>query len=179
MPLRWQSRTSLRTSRTDSRTSAGLKVQAEPIRLAHARIVCAFALFQLVDEAHSSQQPSRFLPWLKVTEFAPFTIITCDHTSGLSGVPLLMRGNTTLRVGFEPVPIWLYRILATCCLGFLLESFKSAIRRDSAAASFDPLVMTQRSPSSLLHPDRTAVGLTIQNRPAVSATRRTGRSTLG
>jgi CubicO group peptidase (beta-lactamase class C family) len=66
-----------------------------------------------------------YLPWLKVeSNFAPFTVHhLLSHTSGLSGVPLLLRvAGQTLRTGSEPGTHFVYCNLGYDLLGLLLET---------------------------------------------------------
>lgn len=87
----------------------------------------AIAILQLVEEGKLDLHKPviSYLPWLKIeSSYAPFTTHhLLSHTSGLSGVPLLMRvAGTTLRVGFEPGTRWVYSNIAYVLLGFLIEA---------------------------------------------------------
>jgi CubicO group peptidase (beta-lactamase class C family) len=87
----------------------------------------AIATMQLVEEGKLDlQKPVKdYLPWLKIeSSFAPITTHhLLSHTSGLSGVPLLMRvAATTLRTGFAPGSNWVYSNIGYVLLGFLLET---------------------------------------------------------
>ena len=87
----------------------------------------AMAVLQLAEEGKLdlNKPVTNYLPWLKIeSKYAPFTTHhLLSHTSGLSGVPLLMRvAVTTLRVGFEPGSRWVYSNIGYVLLGFLLEA---------------------------------------------------------
>ena len=87
----------------------------------------AIAILQLVEEGKLDlhKPVNAYLPWLKVeTSYAPFTTHhLLSHTSGLSGVPLLMRvAATTLRTGFDPGTRWVYSNIGYVLLGFILEA---------------------------------------------------------
>lgn len=87
----------------------------------------AIAILQLAEEGKLDlhKPVTNYLPWLKIeTKYAPFTTHhLLSHTSGLSGVPLLMRvAGTTLRVGFEPGTRWVYSNIGYVLLGFLIEA---------------------------------------------------------
>lgn len=91
-----------------------------------------------------------YLPWLKIeSSYAPFTTHhLLSHTSGLSGVPLLMRvAATTLRTGFEPGTRFVYCNIGYVLLGFILEAvdkrpFAEVLRK----RVLDPLGMTSSAP---------------------------------
>jgi hypothetical protein len=91
-----------------------------------------------------------YLPWLKIeSKFSPFaTHHLLSHTSGLSGVPLLLRAaGTTLGVSFEPGTNWVYSNIGYGLLGFLIEAvdkkpFAEAMRQ----RVFNPLGMNSSSP---------------------------------
>ncbi|HEY2971709.1 MAG TPA: serine hydrolase domain-containing protein [Pyrinomonadaceae bacterium] len=112
----------------------------------------AIAVLQLVEEGKLdlSKPVSNYLPWLKIeSKYAPFTTHhLLSHTSGLSGVPLLMRvAATTLRTGFEPGSRWVYSNIGYVLLGFLLEAidkkpFADVIRQ----RVFNPLAMNSTAP---------------------------------
>jgi D-alanyl-D-alanine carboxypeptidase len=146
---------------------AGIKVQPETLFEigSVSKSFVAIAILQLADEGKLdlNKPVKEYLPWLKVdSTYAPFTTHhLLSHTSGLSGVPLLMRvATTTLRVGFEPGTKWLYSNMGYVLLGFLLESlekrpFAEIMRR----RVLDPLGMSQSVPViSAAIRDRTAVG---------------------
>lgn len=112
----------------------------------------AMAVLQLVEEGKLDlhKPVTNYLPWLKIdSKYAPFTTHhLLSHTSGLSGLPLLMRvAATTLRVGFEPGSRWVYSNIGYVLLGFLLEAidkkpFADIIRQ----RVFDPLSMNASAP---------------------------------
>jgi D-alanyl-D-alanine carboxypeptidase len=99
----------------------------------------AIAVLQLAAEGKLDlHKPVKdYLPWLKVeSSYAPFTTHhLLSHTSGLSGVPLLLRVATqTLRTGFEPGTRFVYCNIGYVLLGLLLESldkrpFAEALRQ--------------------------------------------------
>jgi D-alanyl-D-alanine carboxypeptidase len=87
----------------------------------------AIAVLQLVAEGKLDlHKPVKdYLPWLKVeSSYAPFTTHhLLSHTSGLSGVPLLLRvASQTLRTGSEPGTRFVYCNIGYVLLGLLLES---------------------------------------------------------
>ncbi|HSS21824.1 MAG TPA: serine hydrolase domain-containing protein [Pyrinomonadaceae bacterium] len=87
----------------------------------------AMAILQLVEEGKLdlNKPVTSYLPWLKIeSKFSPFTTHhLLSHTSGLTGVPLLMRvAATTLRVGSEPGTRWVYSNIGYDILGFLLAT---------------------------------------------------------
>lgn len=87
----------------------------------------AIAVLQLAEEGKLDlhKPVTNYLPWLRIeSKFAPFTTHhLLSHTSGLSGVPLLMRvAGTPLRVGFEPGSRWVYSNIGYVLLGFLIEA---------------------------------------------------------
>ena len=89
----------------------------------------AIAILQLADEGKLdlNKPVTTYLPWLKIeSKFAPFTTHhLLSHTSGLSGVPLLMRvAATPLRIGFEPGSRWVYSNIGYDLLGFILEAIE-------------------------------------------------------
>jgi D-alanyl-D-alanine carboxypeptidase len=112
----------------------------------------AMAVLQLAEEGKLDlQKPvTNYLPWLKIeSKFSPFTTHhLLSHTSGLSGLPLLMRVTTTnLRVGFEPGSQWVYSNIGYALLGFLIEAvdkkpFAEAMRQ----RVFNPLGMNSSAP---------------------------------
>ena len=66
-----------------------------------------------------------YLPWLKIdSKYAPITTHhLLSHTSGLSGVPLLLRvASQTLRAGSEPGARFVYCNIGYVLLGLLLEA---------------------------------------------------------
>lgn len=110
------------------------------------------AIVQLAEEGKLDlRKPvTAYLPWLKIeSSYAPFsTHHLLSHTSGLSGVPLLMHvAATTLRVGFEPGTRFVYCNIGYVLLGFILEAiekrpFAEIIRK----RVLDPLNMTASAP---------------------------------
>jgi D-alanyl-D-alanine carboxypeptidase len=112
----------------------------------------AIAILQLVEEGKLDLHKPvvAYLPWLKVeSSYAPFTTHhLLSHTSGLSGVPLLIRvAATTLRTGFAPGTRWVYSNIGYDLLGFLLEAidqrpFAEIMRR----RVLGPLGMTSSAP---------------------------------
>ncbi len=112
----------------------------------------AVAILQQAEEGKLDLHKSviEYLPWLKVdSRYAPFTTHhLLSHTSGLSGVPLLMRvAATTLRTGFAPGAKFVYSNIGYDLLGFILEAvdkkpFAEIMRR----RVLQPLGMTSSSP---------------------------------
>jgi len=112
----------------------------------------AIAILQVAEEGKLDlhKPVTTYLPWLKIeSKFPPFTTHhLLSHTSGLSGVPLLMRvAATSLRTGFEPGTRWVYSNIGYDLLGFILEaveqrSFAEIMRRRVLA----PLGMTSSAP---------------------------------
>ncbi len=104
----------------------------------------ALAILQLVEEGKLdlNKPVTEYLPWLQIeSRFKPFTTHhLLSHTSGLSGMPLLMRvAATPLRVGFEPGARWVYSNIGYDLLGFLLE----AIDKRSFAESMQTRVLNR------------------------------------
>jgi len=99
----------------------------------------AIAVLQIVEEGKLDlhKPVTNYLRWLKIeSKYSPITTHhLLSHTSGLSGVPLLMRvAATTLRAGFEPGTRWVYSNIGYVLLGFLIEatdkrSFAEAMRQ--------------------------------------------------
>jgi len=112
----------------------------------------AIAVLQLAEEGKLDlhKPVTNYLPWLKIeSKYAPFTTHhLLSHTSGLSGVPLLMRvAATTLRAGFEPGSSWVYSNIGYVLLGLLIETvdkkpFAEAMRQ----RVFTPLGMNSSAP---------------------------------
>ena len=112
----------------------------------------AMAVLQIAEEGKLDlhKPVTDYLPWLKIeSKYAPFTTHhLLSHTSGLSGLPLLMRvAATTLRAGFEPGSRWVYSNIGYVLLGFLLEAidkkpFADVIRQ----RVFNPLGMNSSAP---------------------------------
>jgi len=112
----------------------------------------AIVVLQLAEEGKLdlNKPVTSYLPWLKIeSKFSPFTTHhLLSHTSGLSGVPLLLRtAGTTLGVSFEPGTKWVYSNVGYDLLGFLIEAvdkkpFADAMRQ----RVFNPLGMNSSSP---------------------------------
>lgn len=112
----------------------------------------AIVVLQLAEEGKLDlhKPVTSYLPWLKVeSKFSPFTTHhLLSHTSGLSGVPLLLRAaGTTLGVSFEPGTNWIYSNVGYDLLGFLIEAvdkkpFADAMRQ----RVLNPLGMNSSSP---------------------------------
>ena len=112
----------------------------------------AMAVLQLAEEGKLDlhKPVTSYLPWLKIeSKYAPFTTHhLLSHTSGLSGVPLLMRVvATTLRAGFEPGSRWVYSNIGYVLLGFLLEAIdKKPFVEVMRQRVFNPLGMNASVP---------------------------------
>jgi CubicO group peptidase (beta-lactamase class C family) len=110
------------------------------------------AIVQLAEEGKLDlhKPVTAYLPWLKVeSSYAPFTTHhVLSHTSGLSGVPLLMRVvATTLRTGFEPGTRFLYSNIGYVLLGFILEAIeKRPFAEIMRKRVLDPLGMSRSEP---------------------------------
>jgi len=112
----------------------------------------AIAVLQLAEEGKLDlhKPVTTYLPWLKIeSKFSPFTTHhLLSHTSGLSGVPLLLRtAGTTLGVSFEPGTNWVYSNIGYGLLGLLIEAvdkkpFADAMRQ----RVLNPLGMNSSSP---------------------------------
>jgi D-alanyl-D-alanine carboxypeptidase len=112
----------------------------------------AIVVLQLAEEGKLdlNKPVTSYLPWLKIeSKFSPFTTHhLLSHTSGLSGVPLLLRtAGTTLGVSFEPGTNWVYSNIGYGLLGFLIEAvdkkpFAEAMRQ----RVLNPLGMNSSSP---------------------------------
>jgi CubicO group peptidase (beta-lactamase class C family) len=112
----------------------------------------AIVVLQLAEEGKLDlhKPVTGYLPWLKIdSKFSPFTTHhLLSHTSGLSGVPLLLRTvGTTLGVSFEPGTNWVYSNIGYGLLGLLIEAvdkrpFADAMRQ----RVLNPLGMTSSSP---------------------------------
>jgi CubicO group peptidase (beta-lactamase class C family) len=93
---------------------------------------------------------AEYLPWLKVdSRFPPFTTHhLLSHTSGLSGVPLLMRvAATTLRTGSAPGTEFVYSNIGYDLLGFILEAIdKKPFAEIMQRRVLQPLGMTSSAP---------------------------------
>ncbi len=112
----------------------------------------AMAILQLVEEGKLDLHKPviTYLPWLKIeSKHAPFTTHhLLSHTSGLSGVPLLMRvAATTLRTGFEPGARFVYSNIGYVLLGFILEAIdKRPFAEIMRQRVLVPLGMTSSAP---------------------------------
>jgi CubicO group peptidase (beta-lactamase class C family) len=112
----------------------------------------AMAVLQLAEEGKLDlhKPVTSYLPWLKIeSKYAPFTTHhLLSHTSGLSGVPLLMRvAATALRAGFEPGSRWVYSNIGYVLLGFLLEAIdKKPFVEVMRQRVFNPLGMNASVP---------------------------------
>jgi len=112
----------------------------------------AMAILQLVEEGKLDLHKPviAYLPWLKVeSKYAPFTTHhLLSHTSGLSGVPLLMRvATTTLRTGFESGTRFVYSNIGYDLLGFILEAIdKRPFAEIMRQRVLSPLGMTASAP---------------------------------
>ena len=112
----------------------------------------AMAVLQLAEEGKLdlNKPVTNYLPWLKIeSKFSPFTTHhLLSHTSGLSGVPLLLRTvGTTLGVSYEPGTNWVYSNIGYDLLGLLIEAidkrpFAEAMRQ----RVFNPLGMNSSVP---------------------------------
>ena len=99
----------------------------------------AMAIVQLAQEGKLdlNKPVKEYLPWLRIeSKYAPITTHhLLSHTSGLSGVPLLLRvASQPLRTGAEPGTQFVYCNLGYDILGFLLETidkrpFAEALRQ--------------------------------------------------
>ena len=94
---------------------AGLKVSPQTLFEigSISKSFVAMAVLQLAEEGKLDlhKPVTNYLPWLKIeSKFSPFTTHhLLSHTSGLSGVPLLLRtAVTTLGVSSEPGTRWVY-----------------------------------------------------------------------
>jgi len=133
---------------------AGIKVTPETLFEigSISKSFVAIVVLQLAEEGKLdlSKPVTSYLPWLKIeSKFSPFTTHhLLSHTSGLSGVPLLLRtAGTTLGVSFEPGTNWVYSNVGYDLLGFLIEAidrkpFAEAMRQ----RVFNPLGMNSSSP---------------------------------
>ncbi len=104
-----------------------------------------------------------YLPWLKVdSKYPPFNAHhLLSHTSGLSGIPLLMRvAATTLRTGSAPGTQFVYSNIGYVLLGFLLEALdKRPLAEVLRQRVLDPLGMSASEPIITHNArDRMAVG---------------------
>jgi len=112
----------------------------------------AITVLQLAEEGKLDlhKPVTNYLPWLKIeSKFSPFTTHhLLSHTSGLSGLPLLLRtAGTTLGVSFEPGTKWVYSNIGYGVLGLLIEAvdkrpFAEAMRQ----RVFNPLGMDSSAP---------------------------------
>jgi CubicO group peptidase (beta-lactamase class C family) len=112
----------------------------------------AIAILQLAEEGKLdlSKPVATYLPWLKIeSKYPAFTIHhLLSHTSGLSGLPLLIRvAATTLRVGFEPGSSWVYSNIGYVLLGFLIEAIDKKPFADAMRQRvLNPLGMNSSAP---------------------------------
>jgi D-alanyl-D-alanine carboxypeptidase len=112
----------------------------------------AMVVLQLAEEGKLDlhKPVTNYLPWLKIeSKFAPFTTHhLLSHTSGLSGVPLLLRtAATSLGVSSEPGTRWVYSNVGYDLLGLLIEAvdkrpFAEAMRQ----RVLNPLGMDSSAP---------------------------------
>ena len=133
---------------------AGIKVQPQTLFEigSISKSFVAMVVLQLAEEGKLDlhKPVTNYLPWLKIeSKFSPFTTHhLLSHTSGLSGVPLLLRtAGTTLGVSFEPGTNWVYSNIGYGLLGLLIEAidkrpFAEAMRQ----RVFNPLGMNDSSP---------------------------------
>jgi CubicO group peptidase (beta-lactamase class C family) len=109
-------------------------------------------VLQLADEGKLdlNQPVTNYLPWLKLeSKFSPFTTHhLLSHTSGLSGVPLLLRtAGTTLGVSFEPGSKWVYSNIGYGLLGLLIEAVdKRPFAEAMGQRVLAPLAMSSSAP---------------------------------
>lgn len=133
---------------------AGIKVSSQTLFEigSISKSFVAIVVLQLAEEGKLdlNKPVTSYLPWLKIeSKFSPFTTHhLLSHTSGLSGVPLLLRtAGRTLGVSFEPGTNWVYSNIGYALLGFLIEAvdkkpFADAMRQ----RVFNPLGMNSSSP---------------------------------
>lgn len=113
----------------------------------------AIAIVQLAEEGKLDlHKPVReYLPWLKIeSSYPPFTTHhLLSHTSGLSGVPLLLRVATqTLRTGSEPGTRFVYCNIGYVLLGLLLETIDKRPFADALGQRvLRPLGMSASAPA--------------------------------
>ena len=133
---------------------AGIKVSSQTVFQigSISKSFVAFAILQLAEEGKLDlhKPVTTYLPWLRVeSAFSPFTthhLLT--HTSGLSGIPLLIRvAATTLKTGSPPGTRFVYSNIGYALLGFIIEavdkrSFAESLRK----RVIEPLGMTSSSP---------------------------------
>jgi len=112
----------------------------------------AIVVLQLAEEGKLDlhKPVTSYLPWLKVeSKFSPFTTHhLLSHTSGLSGMPLLLRAaGTTLGVSSEPGTNWVYSNVGYDLLGFLIEAVDKKPFADAMRLRvLNPLGMSSSSP---------------------------------
>jgi len=112
----------------------------------------AIVVLQLAEEGKLDlhKPVTSYLPWLKVeSKFSPFTTHhLLSHTSGLSGMPLLLRAaGTTLGVSSEPGTSWVYSNVGYDLLGFLIEAVDKKPFADAMRLRvLNPLGMSSSSP---------------------------------
>lgn len=112
----------------------------------------AIAALRLAEEGKLdlNKPVASYLPWLKVdSKYPPFNAHhLLSHTSGLSGMPLLIRvAATTLRTGFAPGARFVYSNIGYALLGFLLEAVdKRPLAEVLRQRVLDPLGMSASEP---------------------------------
>ena len=112
----------------------------------------AIVVLQLAEEGKLDlhKPVTSYLPWLKVeSKFSPFTTHhLLSHTSGLSGMPLLLRAaGTTLGISSEPGTNWVYSNVGYDLLGFLIEAVDKKPFADAMRLRvLNPLGMSSSSP---------------------------------
>ena len=133
---------------------AGLKVRPQTLFEigSISKSFVALLVLQLAEEGKLDlhKPVTNFLPWLKIeSKFSPFTTHhLLSHTSGLSGVPLLLRtAGTSLGVSFEPGTKWVYSNIGYDLLGLLIEAVdKRSFAEAMQQRVFNPLGMNSSFP---------------------------------
>jgi CubicO group peptidase (beta-lactamase class C family) len=129
---------------------AGIKVKPQTLFEigSISKSFVAIAALQLAEEGKLDldKPVTSYLPWLKIeSQFPPFNAHhLLSHTSGLSGVPLLMRvAATALRTGSAPGTQFVYSNIGYVILGFLLEALdKRPLGEVLRKRVLEPLGMT-------------------------------------